>query len=152
MDTKARAGGEVMARRVYLDFDGVVSPIYPKLEHGPLLAVNGDVVLVGVVDALKVHASTPGAEIVWATHREDDVYVASDQLGLPRLPHLTFTDPTGSKVNDIIAHYTANPCNSAVVYEDSLTTAEIKALTAAGLTVWLFDNCIHQSTHKPEGK
>ena len=139
-----------MARRIYLDFDGVISPIYPGLEHGALLAVNGDVVPLDILDDLKAHISNPEIEVIWATHREDDVYVVSDQLRLPRLPHLTFTDPTGSKVSDILAHYTANPCDYAVVYEDSLTTAEVKALTTAGLVVELFDNCIHQSTHKPE--
>ena len=139
-----------MVHRTYLDFDGVISPIYPGLEHGALLAVNGDVVPLDILDDLKCHISNPEIEVIWATHREEDVYVVSDQLGLPRFPHLTFTDPTGSKVKDIIAHYTANPCDSAVVYEDSLTTAEIKALTAAGLIVELFDNCIYQSTHEPE--
>lgn len=141
-----------MRTRIYLDFDGVISPIYPGLEHGTLLAVNGDVVPRGVVAALKVNIRNPEVEVIWATHREEDVYVVSDQLDLPRLPHLTFTDPTGSKVKDILAHYTANPCDSAVVFEDSLTGAEVKALTAAGLTVRLFDNCMRQSTHKPEDK
>lgn len=141
-----------MRNRIYLDFDGVVAPIYPNLEHGAILAVNGDCIPVSAIDALKAHISAPGMEIIWATHRENDVYAVTDQLGLPRLPHLTFTDPTGSKVKDIIAHYTANPCNYAVVYEDSLTSSEIQALNAAGITVRLFDNCIHQSTHNPEGK
>ena len=140
-----------MVHRTYLDFDGVISPIYPGLEHGALLAVNGDVVPLDILEDLKTLICNPELEVIWATHREDDVYVVSDQLGLPRLPHLTFTDPTGSKVSDILAHYTENPCDSAVVYEDSLTGAEVKALTAAGLTVRLFDNCIYQSTHEPEG-
>lgn len=141
-----------MARRIYLDFDGVVSPIVPGLEHGSLVAVSGDCISLDKLSTLKKHSRTPGIEVMWATHREDAVYDVTDPLGLPRFPHLTFTDPTGSKVKDIIAHYTANPCDHAEVFEDSLTTAEIQALNAAGLTVRLFDNCIHQSTHKPEGK
>ena len=141
-----------MSNRIYLDFDGVVSPIYPGLEHGTLLAVNGDVVTVGFVNQLKNITNLLQSEFVWATHREDAVYDVTDPLGIPRYPHLTFTDPTGSKVSDILAHYTANPCDYAVVFEDSLTTAEIKALTTAGLTVRLYDNGIHQSTHEPEGE
>lgn len=141
-----------MVHRIYLDFDGVVSPIVPGLEHGPLIAVAGDCISADKLNTLKRHSRSPGIEVMWATHREDDVYVVSDQLGLPRLPHLTFTDPTGSKVTDIIAHYTANPCDYAAVFEDSLTTAEVKALNAAGVAVELFDNCTHQSTHKPEGE
>lgn len=139
-----------MVYRTYLDFDGVVSPIVPGVEHGTLLAVNGDVVPVDSVYELGNIPNFPDLELVWATHREDAVYDITDQLDIPRYPHLTFTDPTGSKVKDILAHYTANPCDYAEVREDSLTTAEIKALTAAGLTVRLFDNCIHQSTHEPE--
>ena len=139
-----------MRNRIYLDFDGVVSPIVPGLEHGSLVAVAGDCISVDRLNTLKRHSRAPRIEVMWATHREDAVYDITDQLGLPRFPHLTFTDPTGSKVKDILAHYTANPCNSAVVFEDSLTTAEIKTLTAAGLTVRLFDNCIYQSTHEPE--
>lgn len=139
-----------MVHRTYLDFDGVTSPIYPGLEHGALLTVNGDVVPLDILDDLKCHISNPEIEVIWATHREDSVYDVTDQLGLPRFPHLTFTDPTGSKVKDILAHYTANPCDYAVVFEDSLTGAEVKALTSAGLTVRLFDNCIYQSTHEPE--
>ena len=141
-----------MAHRIYLDFDGVVSPIVPGLEHGPLVAVAGDCISVDKLNTLKRHSRTPGIEVIWATHREGAVYDVTDQLGLPRVPHLTFTDPTGSKVKDILAHYTTNPCDSAVVFEDSLTGAEIKALTGAGLTVRLFDNCIRQSTHRPEDK
>lgn len=138
-----------MRNRIYLDFDGVISPVYPGLEHGPLLAVNGDCILVSVL--VDFRSNSREEEIIWATHREDSVYDVTDQLGLPRFPHLTFTDPTGSKVKDILAHYTSNPCDYAVVFEDSLTTTEIQALTAAGLIVELFDNCIHQATHEPEG-
>ena len=138
-----------MVHRIYLDFDGVVSPIVPGAQHGLLVAVEGDCVPVGTLDDFKSTIRDPEIEVVWATHREGAVYDITDQLGLPRLPHLTFTDPTGSKVKDIIAHYTANPCDYAVVFEDSLTTAEIKALTAAWLIVELFDNCVHQSTHEP---
>lgn len=141
-----------MVYRTYLDFDGVVSPIVPGVEHGTLLAVNGDVVPVDSVYELKNGPNFPDLELVWATHREDAVYDITDQLDIPRYPHLTFTDPTGSKVKDIIAHYTANPCDYAEVREDSLTTAEIEALTAAGLTVRLYDNGIHQSIHEPEGQ
>mgnify|MGYP003605536423 CR=1 FL=1 len=139
-----------MRNRIYLDFDGVVSPLVPCREHGLLLAVNGDCIPVSVL--VDFRSNSRAEEIIWATHREDAVYDVTDRIGWPRFPHLTFTDPTGSKVKDILAHYTANPCNSAVVFEDSLTTAEIQALNAAGLTVRLFDNCIHQSTHRPEGK
>ena len=139
-----------MNMRIYLDFDGVVSPIVPDVKHGLMIAVAGDCISLDSLNALKKYSHTGGVETVWATHREESVYDITDQLGLPRLPHLTFTDPTGSKVKDIIAHYVANPCDSAVVFEDSLTGAEVKALTAAGLTVRLFDNCIHQSTHEPE--
>lgn len=139
-----------MRNRIYLDFDGVVSPIVPGLEHGQLLALGGDCVPEAFVAYFGSRELSTGAEIIWATHREEDVYVVSDHFSWPRFPHLTFTDPTGSKVKDIIAHYTANPCNSAVVFEDSLTSTEIQALNAAGLTVRLFDNCIYQSTHKPE--
>lgn len=141
-----------MVHRIYLDFDGVVSPIVPGLEHGPLIAVAGDCISADKLNILKRHSRSPGIEVMWATHREDAVYDVTDPLGLPRFPHLTFTDPTGSKVKDILAHYTENPCDSAVVFEDSLTGAEVKALTAAGLTVRLFDNCMRQSTHKPEGE
>lgn len=137
-----------MTHRIYLDFDGVVAPIYPRPEHGAILAVNGDCIPVSAIDALKAHISAPGMEIIWATHREDDVYAVTDQLGLPRLPHLTFTDPTGSKVKDIITHYSVNPCDYATVYEDSLTAAEIEALNAAGLTVKLFEDCRHTATHQ----
>lgn len=137
-----------MSNRIYLDFDGVISPVYPGLEHGPLLAVNGDCILVSVL--VDFRSNSREEEIIWATHREDAVYDVTDPLGLPRFPHLTFTDPTGSKVKDILAHYTSNPCDYAVVFEDSLTGAEVKALTDAGLIVELFDNCIHQATHKPE--
>lgn len=139
-----------MAHRIYLDFDGVVSPIVPGVQHGLLVAVEGDCVPASIIDDFR--DSNRAEEIVWATHREGAVYDITDQLGFPRFPHLTFTDPTGSKVKDILTHYTANPCDYAVVFEDSLTTAEIKALTAAGLIVELFDNGIHQSTHEPEGK
>lgn len=136
-----------MVHRIYLDFDGVVSPIVPGVEHGSLVAAAGDYISADRLNTLERHSRAPGIEIVWATHREDVVYDITDQLGLPRFPHLTFTDPTGSKVNDIIAHYAANPCGYAVVFEDSLTSTEIQALNAAGLTVRLFDNCIYQSTH-----
>ena len=141
-----------MDMRIYLDFDGVVSPIVPSVEHGTLLAVNGDTVTVGFVNQLKNITNLLQSEFVWATHREGAVYDVTDQLGIPRYPHLTFTDPTGSKVSDIIAHYAANPCGYAVVFEDSLTGAEVEALNDAGLTVRLFDNGIHQSIHEPEGE
>ena len=141
-----------MDMRIYLDFDGVVSPLAPGAEHGLMIAVAGDCIPLDRLSALQLDISRPGLKVVWATHREEGVYDVTDLLRLPRLPHLTFTDPTGSKVKDILAHYTANPCDYAVVYEDSLTGAEIQALTAAGLTVRLFDNCIHQSTHEPEGE
>lgn len=139
-----------MVHRIYLDFDGVVSPIYPNIEHGPLFAVGGDCVPARIVNEFR--STSLAEEIIWATHREDDVYVVSDHFGWPRFPHLTFTDPTGSKVKDIIAHHTANPCDYAVVFEDSLTGAEVKALNAAGITVRLFKDCMQQSTHKPEDK
>lgn len=141
-----------MSLRIYLDFDGVVSPNLPGIEHGPMLAVEGDCVQLEALGALEKYSSNPGIEIIWATHREEFVHDITDQLGIPRHPHLTFTDPTGSKVKDIIAHYTAHPCDYAVVFEDSLTGAEVEALNDAGITVRLFDNCIHQSTHEPEGK
>lgn len=141
-----------MVRRTYLDFDGVVSPIVPGVEHGTLLDVNGDAVSVDFVYELGNIPNFPDLEVIWATHREEAVYDVTDSLGLPRSPHLTFTDPTGSKVKDILAHYTENPCDYAAVNDDSLTSTEIEALNAAGLTVRLFDNSIYQSTHGPEGK
>ena len=138
--------------RIYLDFDGVISPTMPDVKHGLMIAVAGDCISLDSLNTLKKSIHTGGFETVWATHREESVYDITDQLGLPRLPHLTFTDPTGSKVKDIIAHYTANPCSYAMVHEDSLTAAEIEALTEAGLAVRMFDNCVIQSRYEPEDK
>lgn len=135
--------------RIYLDFDGVVNSLNPDKLHGLYADTMtvGDAVIPRTWAQIIEDLPGRGTEIIWATHREDDVYTYTDQLGLPRYPHLTFTDPTGSKVKDIIAHYEANPCDEAVVYEDSLTTAEIEALNAAGLDVEMYENTQLLSVH-----
>lgn len=128
--------------RIYLDFDGVVNALNPDALRGvyaDTLSV-GDAVIPRVWVQNIEDLSERGVEIIWATHREEEVYFYTDQLGLPRYPHLTFTEPTGSKVKDILAHYQANPCERATVYEDSLTFVEIKALRAAGLCVEIYMN------------
>lgn len=135
--------------RIYLDFDGVLNALNPDAltgVHAATLTV-GDAVIPKVWAEILEDLPGRGTEIIWATHREDDVYTYTDQLGLPRYPHLTFTDPTGSKVSDIIAHYRAHPCDEAVVYEDSLTSAEIQALNAAGLGVRMYENTRPISFH-----
>lgn len=135
--------------RIYLDFDGVVNALNPDALNGlytDTLTV-GDAVIPRTWAQIIEDLPGPGVEIIWATHREEDVYTYTDQLYLPRHPHLVFTDPTGSKVKDIIAHYQANPCKEAVVYEDSLTSAEIEALNAAGLCVEMYENTRPMSSH-----
>lgn len=135
--------------RIYLDFDGVVNALNPDALHGlyaDTLTV-GDAVIPRTWGQIIEDLPGRGTEIIWATHREDDVYTYTDQLYLPRHPHLVFTDPTGSKVKDIIAHYQANPCDEAVVYEDSLTSPEIEALNAAGLDVEIYENTRLMSIH-----
>lgn len=135
--------------RIYLDFDGVVNALNPDALHGLYADTMtvGDAVIPRTWGQIIEDLPGRGTEIIWATHREDDVYTYTDLLGLPRYPHLTFTDPTGSKVKDIIAHYQASPCDEAVVYEDSLTSAEIEALTAAGLCVEIYENTQPISIH-----
>lgn len=138
-----------LENRIYLDFDGVLNALNPDAltgVHAATLTV-GDAAIPKIWAESIEYLQTLGTEIIWATHREDDVYTYTDQLGLPRHPHLTFTDPTGSKVSDIIAHYQANPCSSAKVCEDSLTSAEIEALNAAGLDVWMYENTLAISFH-----
>ena len=135
--------------RFYLDFDGVVNALNPDALRGlwaDTLTV-GDAVIPRTWAHIIEDLPGPGVEIIWATHREDDVYTYTDLLGLPRFPHLTFTDPTGSKVSDIIAHYQANPCDEAIVCEDSLTSAEIQELNAAGLCVEMYENTRRISVH-----
>lgn len=135
--------------RIYLDFDGVVNALNPDTltgVHTSTLTI-GDAVISRIWVEIFGYLQNLGTEIIWATHREDDVYTYTDLLGLPRYQHLTFTDPTGSKVSDIIAHYQANPCSSAKVCEDSLTSAEIQALNAAGLDVWMYENTQPISFH-----
>lgn len=150
-----------MAHRIYLDFDGTMTALNPKPEHGETITIDGEVMPILRAKWLDAKAQDENYEIIWASHREEDVHHFVNMLNeqcdqaritapIPTFPHLTFTDPTGSKMKDIIAHYAENPCDYAVVFEDSLTTAEIKALTDAGLIVELFDNGIHQSTHHPE--
>lgn len=137
--------------RIYLDFDGVLNLLAPTEE-----LFNDATNTVCVADAVipGPHARwlsdvtrDPAFEIIWATHREDDIHHYTDQLGLPRLPHLTFTDPTGSKVKDILAHYQANPCKYAEVWEDSLTSLEILDLTDAGVNVRIYQNTELQEAH-----
>lgn len=135
--------------RIYLDFDGVVNALNPDKLHGLYADTMkvGDAVIPRTWAQIIEDLPGRGTEIIWATHREDDVYTYTDQLYLPRHPHLVFTDPTGSKVKDIIAHYQANPCDEAVVYEDSLTSAEVEALNAAGLDVEIYQNTQPMSFH-----
>ena len=135
--------------RIYLDFDGVVNALNPDAlngSHADTMTV-GDAVIPRIWAEVFEYLPHLGVEIIWASHREEEVYFYTDQLGLPRYPHLTFTDPTGSKVKDIIAHYQANPCKAAKVCEDSLTSAEIEALNAAGLDVWMYENTKPISVH-----
>lgn len=135
--------------RIYLDFDGVVNALNPDKLHGLYADTMtvGDAVIPRTWAQIIEDLPGRGTEIIWATHREDDVYTYTDQLYLPRHPHLVFTDPTGSKVKDIIVHYRANPCDEAVVYEDSLTSAEIEALNAAGLCMEMYENTQPLSAH-----
>lgn len=135
--------------RIYLDFDGVVNALNPDTLHGSYAdtMTAGDAVISRTWGQLLEILPSIGVEVIWATHREDDVYTYTDLLGLPRHPHLKFTDPTGSKVKDIIAHYQAHPCRLAKVCEDSLTSAEIQALNAAGLDVEMYENTQPMSIH-----
>lgn len=135
--------------RIYLDFDGVVNALNPDKLHGLYADTMtvGDAVIPRTWAQIIEDLPGRGTEIIWASHREDDVYTYTDQLGFPRYPHLVFTDPTGSKVKDIIAHYQANPCQEATVYEDSLTSAEVEALNAAGLGVEMHHNTRAVSFH-----
>lgn len=142
-----------MSARVYLDFDGVVNALNPGALHGlnAITLTIGDAVIPRVWFAILEEFHSHGLEIIWVSHREENVYFYTDQLGLPRHPHLVFTDPTGSKVKDIIAHFQANPCQEATVYEDSLTSAEIEALNAAGLGVEMHHNTRALSFHPAGG-
>lgn len=122
-------------RRIYLDFDGVINALNPDALSGEFLGISDAFIPEKRASWLRELIGLPGVEIVWATHREEGIYQYSETLGLPRLPYLTFTDPTGSKTKDLIAHYQKYPCAQGEVHDDSLTTAERKALTAAGLSV-----------------
>lgn len=149
--------------RIYLDFDGTVTALAPGAEHGRTITVDGETIPIRKLNWILETTREPTNEIVWATHREDDIhhvvslinstkYWADWCYHFPRFPHLTFTDPTGSKVKDIIAHYEANPCRDALVMDDAFTPDEIKTLNDAGLTVVEFHNAIASTTHLPDGK
>lgn len=145
--------------RFYLDFDGVINALRPLPEHGPILEFEDATIPALQAAWLGRKVQEPGVEIVWATHRETDVHNYMQALNNPEtwgehwqeaqqfrfptdLPHLTFTDPTGSKLKDILAHYQASPVNRALVMEDSLASWEVEALVEAGLEVLLFDNAL----------
>lgn len=129
-------------QRIYMDFDGVINALDPSTLYGfhtDTVTVDDAIIPRICIDTLRsLHGS--GIEIIWISHREDDVYFYTDQLGLPRHPHLTFTDPTGSKVKDIIAYQQAHPELKSVIWEDSLTQQEIEALNDAGICVDLHCN------------
>ena len=133
--------------RIYLDFDGVLNLLDPAGNETGIVRVGNAVIPAQHARWLADVTRDPAFEIIWATHREDDVYTYTDLLHLPRLPHLTFTDPTGSKVKDILAHYQANPCNHAEVWEDSLTSLETLDLTDAGISVRIYQNTELQELH-----
>lgn len=127
--------------RHYLDFDGVINIFVKTLEHGDVVDVD-DYVSIAKKDIEFLSNIDDNTEIVWISHREDDVYHYTDQLGIPRYPYLVFTDPTGSKVSDIIKHYTENPCDEAAVHEDSLTSQEIDSLLDEVINVVMYNNAL----------
>lgn len=129
-----------MGTRIYLDFDGVINIFYKTEEHGETIDVDDAILCKDYVDFLQ--NVDDGTEVVWISHREDDVYHYTDQLGIPRYPYLVFTDHTGSKVSDIIKHYTENPCEEATVHEDSLTSQEIDRLLDEGINVVMYHNAL----------
>lgn len=128
-----------ITNRVYLDFDGVVNIFDKTLVHGDVIDVD-DYVSIHKCNIDFLSNLDDDTEIVWISHREEDVYYYTDQLGIPRYPYLVFTDPTGSKVSDIIKHYTENPCDEATVHEDSLTSQEIGRLLDEGINVVMYHN------------
>lgn len=152
-----------MTIRIYLDFDGTLTALNPKPDHGETITIDGEVMPVLRAKWLDAKAQDENYEIIWATHREEDVHHFMNMLNsqrdqarittpIPTFPHLTFTDPTGSKVKDIIAHRDANPCQTSIVIDDALTDSEIKELTAAKICVLEFDNAIHVKSHFPEAE
>lgn len=122
-------------KRIYLDFDGVVAPVRPKVEREEdWVAVNmpitgRELVHKEVLDFLR----STKAEIVWISHRDsEDLQRFTEIVGLPTYRHLTFNDPTGSKVQAIWDDLRANSledAEDAVVIDDELTEEEIQDLT-----------------------
>lgn len=139
----------MMTHRIYLDFDGVINIFDKTLEHGDVVDVD-DYVSIAKKDIEFLSNIGDDTEIVWISHREDDVYHYTDQLGISRHPYLVFTDPTGSKVSDIIKHYTENPCVEATVHEDSLTSQEIDRLLDEGINVVMYHNTLVGEVFKGE--
>lgn len=139
-----------IGNRIYLDFDGVINIFYKTELHGETVTVDDALLCKDYVDFLQ--NVDDGTEIVWISHREDDVYHYTDQLGIPRYPYLVFTDHTGSKVSDIIKHYTENLCEEATVHEDSLTSSEINKLRNEGISVILYHNALKQEVVIVPGK
>lgn len=132
-----------MSIRIYLDFDGVINILNPGPHHGETRQLADDVIISEERLAwLKDISNNPEYEIIWISHREEDVYFYTDKLGIPRHQHLIFTDHTGSKVSDIIKHYTENPCYAATVHEDSLTSQEIDRLLDEYIDVIMYYNAL----------
>lgn len=121
-------------QRIYLDFDGVVAPLRPKIENEQdWVAVNmpyteRTLVHKEVLDFLR--ATT--AEIVWISHRDsEDLQRFTEIVGLPTYRHLDFNDPTGSKVQALWDDIDQPPliyCDDAVIIDDELTDEEVQDL------------------------
>lgn len=142
-------GGGSVSARVYLDFDGVIASLDPGDEQR--LTIDGTSIPLHRALWLRAKVCEPDTEVIWVSHREEEVHFYADHIIPGRLPNLKFTDPTGSKVKDIISHYQANPCEQAFVCEDSLTSAEIEALNQAGITVVEYENTFATGMHPAGG-
>lgn len=135
--------------RHYLDFDGVIN-IFSKIpEHGETTDLD-DYVSISEDNIKFLLNLDDSTEIIWISHREDDVYHYTDQLGIPRYPYLVFTDPTGSKVSDIIKHYRENHCEEATVHEDSFTSQEIEMVLDEGINVIMYYNALVDEVFRRE--
>lgn len=135
--------------RHYFDFDGVINIFDKTLVHRDVVDVD-DYVSIAKKDIDFLSNNDDNTEIVWISHREDDVYHYTDQLGIPRYPYLVFTDPTGSKVSDIIKHYRENHCEEATVHEDSFTSQEIEMVLDEGINVIMYYNALVDEVFRRE--
>lgn len=113
--------------RIYLDFDGVMSPLKP---------FSGDCTTVTLQDgehSVPTHVANfardisnhPDTELIFISHREDEVERIADTLGIRQAKYLTFDDPTGSKVGRLL-----DPnVYAGLVIDDELTAQEVGMLS-----------------------